>query len=99
MAKMQEKMAALQPKMKELEAKYKDNQQELHSAKMKLMMEHGVNPAAGLGGCLLLLAQMPIFMGLYYSLQENVFFRLQSFLWIDNLAAPDMLRWWTEQIP
>jgi YidC/Oxa1 family membrane protein insertase len=98
MAKMQEKMAALQPKMKELEAKYKDNQNELHQAKLKLMMEHGINPAGQLGGCLLLFAQMPVFMGLYYALQENVFFRLQRFLWIENLAAPDMLFPWGEGI-
>jgi membrane protein insertase Oxa1/YidC/SpoIIIJ len=28
-----------------------------------------------------------------------VFFRLDSFLWVENLAAPDMLVWWTEKIP
>jgi YidC/Oxa1 family membrane protein insertase len=99
MQKMQEKMAALQPKMKELEAKYKDNQQELHRAKFKMMTENGVNPAAQLSGCLMLFAQMPVFMGLYYALQENVFFRLRSFVWIDNLAAPDMLIRWGEKIP
>jgi membrane protein insertase Oxa1/YidC/SpoIIIJ len=38
-------------------------------------------------------------MGLYYALQESIHFRLASFLWIDNLAAPDMLIWWTERIP
>jgi YidC/Oxa1 family membrane protein insertase len=58
------------------------------------MMEHGINPIAQLGGCLPMIAQMPIFMGLYYCLQENVFFRLESFLWIPNLAAPDMLFYW-----
>ena len=42
---------------------------------------------------------MPIFMGLYFCLQESVFFRLQEFLWIPNLAAPDMLVWWSESIP
>ena len=43
--------------------------------------------------------QMPIFMGLYYCLQESVQFRLAKFLWIDNLAAPDMLVWWGQGIP
>ena len=46
--------------------------------------------------------QMPIFMGLYYALQESVFFRLESLFgdaWIPNLAGPDMLLWWTEHIP
>jgi membrane protein insertase Oxa1/YidC/SpoIIIJ len=32
-------------------------------------------------------------------LQESVHFRLAGFLWIDNLAAPDMLLWWGENIP
>ena len=63
------------------------------------MMQHGVNPFAAMGGCLLLFAQMPIMMGLYYCLQESVFFRLDPFLWIDNLAAPDMTVWWSEKIP
>jgi len=52
-----------------------------------------------MGGCLLLFAQMPIMMGLYYCLQESIFFRLEPFLWIDNLAAPDMTVWWTEKVP
>jgi YidC/Oxa1 family membrane protein insertase len=100
MARVQAKMAAMQPQIKALEAEYKGRDpQELHRAKMKLMLENGVNPAAQLGGCLLLLAQMPIFMGLYYSLMENVFFRLHTFLWIDNLAAPDMLIRWGNGIP
>src|SRR5262249_12172909 len=100
MTKMQEKMAALQPKLKELEAKYKDDQQALQQAKFKLMMEHGINPASQLGGCLLMFAQMPVFIGLYFPLQDNGFFRLQrAFLWIENLAAPDMLIKWGEGIP
>jgi YidC/Oxa1 family membrane protein insertase len=100
MQKVQAKMAKMQPQLKALEAEYKGKDpQELHRAKMKLMLENGVNPMAQLGGCLLLLLQMPIFMGLYYSLQENVFFRLRTFLWIDNLAAPDMLIPWGNHIP
>lgn len=92
---MTEKMKKLNPELKKLEEEYRGRDpQELHQAKMKLMMEHGINPLSSLGGCLPVLAQMPIFMGLYYCLQENVFFRLESFLWIPNLAAPDMLFRW-----
>src|SRR5262249_36979311 len=43
--------------------------------------------------------QMPIFLGLYYCLQESILFRLAPFLWIKNLAAPDMLIKWGENIP
>src|SRR5205814_1068432 len=38
-------------------------------------------------------------MGLYYCLQESVHFRLAGFLWMENLAAPDMLKSWSENIP
>jgi YidC/Oxa1 family membrane protein insertase len=65
----------------------------------ELYRRHGVNPAAGLGGCLMLLLQMPVFLGLYFALQESFFFRLQPFLWVRNLAAPDMMIWWTQNIP
>ena len=70
--------------------------QGLQVAQMELYRKHGVNP---FGSCWFLLLQMPIFMGLYYCLQESVHFRLAGFLWIDNLAAPDMLVWWSENIP
>jgi YidC/Oxa1 family membrane protein insertase len=99
---MQERMQKMQPELKRLEEQYKGRDpQELHQAKMKYMMEHGVNPMAQLGGCLLMFAQMPVFMGLYYCLQENVFFRLKSVFpwWIQNLAAPDMLFSWSDKIP
>jgi YidC/Oxa1 family membrane protein insertase len=52
-----------------------------------------------LGSCWMVFLQMPIFMGLYYALQESIFFRLQPFLWMPNLAAPDMLIYWGEKIP
>lgn len=99
MARQQEKMAKMKPELDKLAEKYKDNPQLLQQEKAKLMFQHGMNPVSTMGGCLLLFAQMPIFMGLYFCLQESVFFRLQDFLWVPNLAAPDMTVWWTEQIP
>src|SRR5262249_38182394 len=58
----------------------------------------GVNP---LGTCWFMLLQMPIFMGLYYALQESITFRLAPFppTWIENLAAPDMLWRWDAWVP
>lgn len=97
--RMMEIQKKLQPELEKLQAKYKDDLNTYNREKMRLMMAHGVNPFAMMGGCLLLLAQMPIMMGLYFCLQESVFFRLESFLWINNLAAPDMLIWWGENIP
>ncbi|HVK15716.1 MAG TPA: membrane protein insertase YidC [Fimbriiglobus sp.] len=100
MARMQEKMAKLKPELDKLQEKYKDNPQLLQQEKARLMFAHGVNPLSTMGGCLMLFAQMPVFMGLYFCLQESVFFRLESFMgWIPNLSAPDMLAWWSEKIP
>jgi YidC/Oxa1 family membrane protein insertase len=95
---MQQKMAKLQPELKKIQEKYGGDFQTLQREKMKLFREHGVNPFAAMGGCLLLLLQMPVMMGLWYALQESVSFRLQGFLWINNLAAPDMLIFWGESI-
>jgi YidC/Oxa1 family membrane protein insertase len=55
-------MQALQPKLKALQQKYKGNKQKFAEEQMKLYREHGVNP---LGGCLPLVAQLPVFIALY----------------------------------
>lgn len=100
MAKMQAKMAAHQPELDKIKEKYKNDPQAFNQAKTRYMLDNGMlNPKAQMAGCLLLFAQMPVFMGLYFCLQESVFFRLSPFLWIKNLAAPDMLFFWTESIP
>jgi YidC/Oxa1 family membrane protein insertase len=97
--KMMEVQKKLKPELDRLHEKYKDDFQTYNREKTRLMMQHGMNPFAAMGGCLLLFAQMPIFMGLYFCLQESIFFRLEPFLWVQNLAAPDMTVWWTENVP
>lgn len=42
-------------------------------------------------GCLPMLLQLPIFIGLYQALYVSVDLRMAEFLWINNLAAPDRL--------
>ncbi|MFO0877937.1 MAG: YidC/Oxa1 family insertase periplasmic-domain containing protein [Gemmataceae bacterium] len=92
------KMQALQPELKKLAEKHKDDRQAYAQAQMELFRQQGVNP---IGSCWVLLLQMPIFMGLYFALQESIQFRLASFwpTWIVNLAAPDMLFFWGRSIP
>jgi YidC/Oxa1 family membrane protein insertase len=90
------RMQALAPEIKKIQEKYKNDAQAKGQAMMELYRKHGVSP---LGSCLPLLLQMPIFMGLYFALQESIQFRLERFLWIPNLAAPDMFLWWSESIP
>ena len=100
MMKLQDKMAVMKPEIDKITEKHKDNPQLLQQEKTRLMLSSGVNPLSSMGGCLLMFAQMPIFMGLYFCLQESIFFRLDDrFLWIKNLSAPDMLLWWTEAVP
>jgi YidC/Oxa1 family membrane protein insertase len=95
-ALMSVRMQELQPEIKKLQEKFKDDRQGLGLAQMELFRKHKVSP---LGTCWVAFLQMPIFLGLYYCLQESIHFRLASFLWIPNLAAPDMLIRWGESIP
>jgi YidC/Oxa1 family membrane protein insertase len=90
------KMQELAPELKKLQQKHKDDPRARTEEMMALYRKHGVNP---FGSCWMLLLQMPIFMGLYYALQESVHFRLAGFLWMENLAAPDMLIRWGDKIP
>jgi YidC/Oxa1 family membrane protein insertase len=98
-AKFQAQMAELAPEFKKLEEKHKNDRLALQQAKHELMSKRGINQFAMLGSCWMVFAQMPIFLGLYYALQESIHFRLAPFLWMKNLAAPDMLFYWSENIP
>lgn len=87
-AVMAAKQKALAPKLQELKLKHGDDKEKFARAQMELWRKHGINP---LGGCLPALIQLPIFIGLYTCLNTAVDLRLSSFLWIDNLAAPDAI--------
>lgn len=95
-AQVAAKMQALAPELKKVQEKFKNDPQARTHAVMDLYRKHNVHP---LGMCLPLVLQLPFFLGLYYALGESIHFRLAGFLWMDNLAAPDMLFWWTERIP
>lgn len=55
----------VQPKLQKLQEKYKGDREKLAQAQMDLYREHGINPA---GGCLPLLIQFPILIGLYQAI-------------------------------
>ncbi|EKE75985.1 membrane protein insertase YidC [Gallaecimonas xiamenensis] len=81
------KMRALQPKLTALKERYGDDRQRMSQAMMELYKKEKVNP---LGGCFPLLLQMPIFIALYWVLQESVELRHAPFmLWITDLSAKD----------
>ena len=88
-------MQQLQPEMTKLREQYKDSPQDLNKEMMELYRRHKVNP---LGGCLPMLLQIPVFIGLYQALINAVELRHAPFLlWINDLSAPDRLG--TLQIP
>jgi len=60
-----QRMQELQPKLQKLQEKYADNREKLSQEQMKLYQEAGVNP---LGGCLPLLIQFPLLIGLYQAI-------------------------------
>lgn len=102
--KSMRQMQELRPKLQEIQAKHKGDRQKLQEEQMKLYQETGVNPV---GGCLPLLIQMPIFIGIFYIIREfggtsgmigvpDTAGTVESFttggaLWFSNLSQPDPL--------
>src|SRR5450432_235112 len=62
-------MQEVQPKMKLLHTKYKGDREKLAAEQMKLYKEHNINP---LMGCLPLLIQLPILLGLYGAISRSL---------------------------
>ncbi|CAM2908346.1 membrane protein insertase YidC [Skermania piniformis] len=60
-------MQELQPQIKALQKKYSSDRQKMALEMQKLQREHGFNP---LMGCLPVLAQAPVFIGLYHVLRS-----------------------------
>ena len=85
-SRSQKRMATIQGPMAELKEKHKDNPQKMQQETLKLFKEHQVNPVAG---CLPMLIQMPIFLGLFYMLRTASELRFESFLWVSDLSLPD----------
>ena len=78
----------LQPHMKAIQEKYKEDKERLTKETFALYKKYGVNP---MGGCLPMLVQIPIFVGLWQAINTSVQLRHAKFLWIKDLAAPDMM--------
>lgn len=79
-------MQELQPAMKKLQKDYKNNPQLMQQKMGELYKEAGVNP---LSGCLPLLIQMPILMGVYYCLFGYTYEGDPTFLWLTSLSDTD----------
>jgi YidC/Oxa1 family membrane protein insertase len=62
-------LQALQPQIKELQEKYKNDKQRMQQEMMRFYKENKVNPLAS---CLPLLAQLPVFITLFFLLRDEL---------------------------
>jgi len=86
-------MSKLKPQLDEINVKYRSDPQKKQAAIMELYAKNGVNPLASCtGGCLPMLIQMPIFMGLFFVLGRAIELRgMPAFLWITDLSKSDVV--------
>lgn len=83
-------MQEVQPKLEYLQKKYKSNPEKMNEEVMKLYKEYNINP---MSGCLPLIIQMPILIGLFMALRQYNFEPIEhaTFFWVPNLADKDPL--------
>ena len=67
--KSMQNMARFQPEIKKLQEKYKGDRERLNQEMMKFYRENKVNPFAS---CLPLVAQLPVFLSLFYMLRKDL---------------------------
>jgi YidC/Oxa1 family membrane protein insertase len=80
-------MQKLQPKINELKEKYKNDKSKIGQETMAMYRSHKVNP---MSGCLPILIQIPVFIGLYNTLLYAIELRHSPFFWwIQDLSAKD----------
>ncbi len=77
--------AEMQRKMQYIQQKYKDDPQAKTQAQADLMRQTGF----GLAGCLPLLVQLPLFLGLSKVLSSSIELYQAPFLWISDLSLAD----------
>lgn len=92
-SEMKVKMDRVRPQMTDIQARLKEatTQEEkisIQKEMMDLYKEHNLNPLNV--GCLPILIQMPIVMGLYFAILNSTEIKTHSFLWFD-LGATDLI--------
>lgn len=90
-------MSEMSEKAKEIQTRYANDREKMNEEMQKLYAETGFNP---MSGCLPMLIQFPIIMGLFALLRNPMkympsdpalmFANHESFLWIKDLAQPDL---------
>lgn len=90
---MREKMEVMKPELDDIQArlkqaKTKEEQQKIQQEMILLYQKHDFNPFAM--GCLPLLLQMPVWMGIFYAIRTTPEIANSTFLWF-NLGRPDWI--------
>jgi YidC/Oxa1 family membrane protein insertase len=67
--KSMQSMAQLQPEIKKLQERYKNDKERLNQEMMRFYRENKVNPFAS---CLPMVAQLPVFLSLFYMLRTDL---------------------------
>ncbi|HET9488717.1 MAG TPA: membrane protein insertase YidC [Methylomirabilota bacterium] len=80
-------MQALQPQINALRSKHRNDPRKLQEETMGLYRKHRVNP---MGGCLPMIAQIPIFYALYLALSVSVELQNAPFLCFGRLFGVDL---------
>jgi YidC/Oxa1 family membrane protein insertase len=79
-------MRKLAPRLAKIKETYGDDKQKIGKKTMELYKKEKVNPAAG---CLPILVQIPVFISMYWVLQEMVELRHMPFFYLPDLSARD----------
>jgi YidC/Oxa1 family membrane protein insertase len=87
------KMQEIQPRLQELQKKYGKDRERLSQEQMKLYKEAGVNP---MGGCLPMLVQFPIWIGLYQSIIQALGYQPLQLLSLSGNIYPFLSALWAE---
>ncbi len=82
-------MRELAPRLQAMKEKFGDDKQKIQQAMLELYRTEKINP---MGGCLPILAQIPVFISLYWMLLGSIELRHAPFFgWITDLSAKDPL--------
>ena len=86
--RIQSEQRRVAPQLQELRKKYKGQPQKLSAEMNKVYREHGISPFSGLTGCIPALVQMPVLIGLYYSISQATknLHSGKGFLWISDVS-------------
>ena len=86
----QAKMRVLAPEIKEINDKY-PGQQNAMTRNQKTMALYSKAGASPMAGCVPMLFQMPVLFAMFWFFPSCIELRGESFLWAENLAAPDYI--------